>query len=67
MTEKFEYLSKPYTLGSLTIKNRFAVAPMGVGFDKNEKGEFTARGIEYFVDRAKGGFGLIFTGAYSCD
>ena len=48
-------------IGSMTVKNRIALAPMGSrpGAD----GRFMERDIAYFTERAKGGVGLIFTGA----
>lgn len=63
----FENLCKPMEIGNLTVRNRFCVAPMSPGFYNVPSSEFVPDGIEYFVQRAKGGFGLIFTGAYSSD
>ena len=60
---------KPFEKGGgITLKNRYAVAPMGGRFACfGLKGEYSENGIEYFVDRAKGGFGLIVTGANFVD
>ncbi|MBQ6519765.1 MAG: hypothetical protein IJI14_13670 [Anaerolineaceae bacterium] len=55
----FPYLSSPITIGSVTLKNRMFMAPMDTGFGSTEWGGFTREGIEYFVRRAKGGFGLL--------
>ena len=60
-------LSSPINIGKVTIKNRFAMAPMALGAYITPEGEFTADGIEYFVRRAQGGFGLIYIGAMACD
>lgn len=58
----------PIKVGSITIKNRYAVGPMGGRFlTFGTKGEYSANGIEYFTDRARGGFGLIVTGANFVD
>ncbi len=55
-------LFEPTSIGSLRLKNRFAMAPMGpLGFADSEGG-WNARGIEYYVARAAGGVGLIHTG-----
>lgn len=63
---KYKKLSEPYKIGKLTINNRFCVAPMGLDvYDSN--GCITEEGVTYFAERAKGGFGLIFTGALTCD
>lgn len=60
----FEHLFTPLKVGSITIKNRYAVGPMGgryLLFD--DKGTYSLNGRNYWVDRAKGGFGLIITGS----
>lgn len=68
MAAKYEHLFTPLQVGSITLKNRYAVAPMGGRFACfGLKGEYSENGIEYFVDRAKGGFGLIVTGANFVD
>ena len=40
---------------------------MDTGFGNNAWGGFTPEGVEYFVRRAKGGFGLLFSGGTSVD
>ena len=67
MTKAFPQLRSPFTIGKLTIKNRFAVAPMDPGFDVEPDGSFTQMGIDYYVRRAQGGFGLIYTGGMGID
>lgn len=66
--KKYENLMKPIKVGSITLKNRFAVAPLGSFFLMyGPKGEYNFNAIEYLVDRARGGFGLITLGAIPCD
>ena len=67
MSTQFPQLSSPFTIGKTTIKNRFAVAPMDPGFDVAPDGSFTQMGIDYYVRRAVGGFGLIYTGGMGID
>ena len=43
------------------------MAPMDTGFGNTEWGGFTREGIEYFVRRAEGGFGLLFSGGTNGD
>lgn len=62
MKEEYKILFEPMKIGSVTIKNRFCMAPMGNGGLVGSDGEFTEDGIEYFVARARGGTGLITTG-----
>ncbi len=64
---EFPHLSSPITIGSVTIKNRMFMAPMDTGFGNTEWGGFTREGIEYFVRRAEGGFGLLFSGGTNGD
>lgn len=60
------YLSDPILLFSsyhiCLIWNRYVVAPMNEMF-AGAAGEATAQYIAYFAVRAKGGYGLITTGA----
>ncbi len=67
MAASFPNLAKPFKIGNVTIKNRFCVAPMSPGFTNLGSGKFTEAGMEYYVRRAKGGFGLIYSGAFSSD
>lgn len=62
MKEAYKVLFEPMKIGSVTIKNRFCMAPMGNGGLVGSDGEFTEEGIEYFVARARGGVGMITTG-----
>lgn len=62
MFMKYEKLFTPIKIGSVTIKNRFAMAPMGPLGLADANGGWNQRGIDYYVERAKGGTGLIITG-----
>lgn len=64
---KYSNLSKPIKIGGVEIKNRMFMAPMDTGFGNTEYGGFTDEGIEYFTARAKGGFGLLFSGGTNAD
>ena len=64
MTEKYPHLFSPIKIGNVEIKNRFAMMPMGV-FSKrmmNPDGSYSKDGADYYIERAKGGTGLIITG-----
>ena len=65
--QKYEYLRRPFKIGNLTVKNRFCMAPIGGGQHHKATGGLKAETIQYLVERAKGGFGLIFTGALAAD
>ena len=65
--QNYEYLGKLLQIGRLTIKNRFCMAPIGGGQHHLPGGGLKDETIQYLVARAKGGFGLIFTGAIAAD
>lgn len=60
-------LSKPITIGKVTIKNRMMMAPMDTGFGNMPDNNLSPEGVEYFVRRAQGGFGLLFSGGTNVD
>ena len=60
--QNYEYLGKPLQIGRLTIKNRFCMAPIGGGQHHLPGGGLKDETIQYLVERAKGGFGLILPG-----
>ena len=64
---KYQNLFTPVKIGSVTIKNRFAMAPMGPLGLADSEGGFNQRGIDYYTERAKGGTGLIITGVTFSD
>lgn len=53
----YKNIFKPINIGEMKLKNRIVLAPMATGF--SEKGRVTERQIQYYVERAKGGVGLI--------
>lgn len=53
-------------IGSMQLKNRIVMSPMGKASDA--EGSLTEAGVDYYVERAKGGTGLIITGVFrACD
>ena len=65
--QNYGHLGKPLQIGRLTIKNRFCMAPIGGGQHHLPGGGLKDETIQYLIERAKGGFGLIFTGAIAAD
>ena len=51
-------LFEPIRIGSLVLKNRLVMAPMATNYAE-ENGEVTERMKNYYVERARGGVGLI--------
>lgn len=67
MSIHYKKLFEPIKIGSVEIKNRIFMSPMGpVGFAEGN-GAFTKAGQEYYIERARGGTGLIMTGTVNVD
>lgn len=59
----YDNLMQPLQIGKIIVKNRLAVAPLGSFYLMNgPKGEYNNNSIEYLLERARGGFGLIVLG-----
>lgn len=56
----YDMLFSPFKIGNVEIKNRVVMAPMCMGFGQFD-GKVTKTMSDYYVERAKGGVGLIFT------
>lgn len=68
MGNTYEHLFSPIKIGNrLTLKNRFSVAAMGTGDMGGTRGEYRDNTIEYYLERARGGFGLIVLGSVIVD
>lgn len=63
MKEEYKILFEPMKIGSVEIKNKFFMAPMATIVQTDEDNCYTSQSIDYYVERAKGGVGLIITGA----
>lgn len=67
MEQKYSKLFEPCHIGKMEIKNRIFMAPMGlVGFSDGDGG-FTKECQDYFIERARGGTGLLITGTVCVD
>ena len=62
MPNKYQKLFEPLTIGTLRLKNRISMAPLGMVAMADPRGGFSEDAQEYYVERAKGGTGLIITG-----
>lgn len=60
---KIRALFQPIKIGKVEIKNRIAMAPMANLGLIDKEGTLSKRVVDYYVERAKGGTGLIITGA----
>ncbi|MBI2907221.1 MAG: FAD-dependent oxidoreductase [Chloroflexi bacterium] len=57
----FPKLFEPFSIGKVRLKNRIVMLPMGTAY-ANAIGEVTQKTIDHFVERAKGGVGLVIVG-----
>ncbi|MDR1944435.1 MAG: FAD-dependent oxidoreductase [Synergistaceae bacterium] len=64
MKTKYEALFSPLKIAGTEIKNRIAMMPMGVFTPRlmQPNGAYSTDGADYYIERAKGGTGLIITG-----
>lgn len=64
----YEHLRQPINIGKTWIKNRIALAPMN---DLHQfysfEGAVNRRWVDYFAERARGGTGLLITGAFKVE
>ncbi|SFG09979.1 2-enoate reductase [Planifilum fulgidum] len=67
MHQKYAKLFEPVSIGPVELKNRYAMAPMGPLGLSDSEGGFNQRGIDYYVERARGGTALIITGVTFVD
>jgi len=58
---KYDALFTPMKVGSVEIKNRIVMCPMG-GTSLIEHGKFHKPSAQFYIERAKGGVGLIIPG-----
>ena len=63
MKQKYKPLFEPFNIGNVEIKNKFCMAPMGTLAQTDETNSYTPDAVDYFEERARGGVGLIITGA----
>lgn len=67
MVNKYQLSFTPLNIGKVQIRNRYALAPMATGSMGGSRGEYTDNTIEYYLERARGGFGLIVLGSIVVD
>lgn len=62
MPESYSHLLAPGRIGSLVLKNRIVMTPMGVNLGEGD-GTIGARSHAYYLERARGGAGLLIMGS----
>ena len=61
---KYQHLFSPIKIGTVEVPNRIALLPMGVFSSRmmNNDGSYTKDGADYYIERAKGGTGILYMG-----
>ena len=54
----YESLFTPFKIGNMEVKNRIGLSPMGTN-SAFTNGRKDAQEIDYFIERAKGGTGIL--------
>ncbi len=67
MKDKYKQLFQPIRIGNREIKNRIAMAPMAIDYMTNIDGSPSQRAIEYYLERARNGVGLIISGCFKAE
>lgn len=62
----FEWLSKPITIKGISIRNRIVMPPMNTNFAEAD-GSVSERLTKYYVERGKGGAGLLIVSSAYID
>lgn len=62
---KYDSIFQPLKIGGMTLSNRIVMVAMGIHTPRlvREDCTYTEEGADYFIERTKGGTGLIVTGA----
>lgn len=63
MTDQYSILFSPFEIGPVTLRNRVYHAPVTTNFVERDTGFPNEVMLDYYVERAKGGVGLIIQGA----
>jgi 2-enoate reductase len=63
----FSRILEPINIGRTEIRNRVAMAPMGIVGLTNPDGTLGQRAVDYYIERARGGVGLIISGAFKVE
>lgn len=67
MSDKSNLLFTPFNIGKTMIKNRFVMGPMSFGQCFDSFGAFNDNGLDFYTERARGGFGMIIVGGMMTD
>jgi 2-enoate reductase len=64
---QFDVLFQPLRIGRVVLKNRIAMAPMGVDYMVNSDGSLNRRVVEYYLERIRHGVGLVICSVFKVE
>lgn len=64
---KFKVLFQPRMIGRVKLKNRIAMAPMGVEYMTASDGSLNRRVVDYYLERARHGVGLLICSVFKVE
>lgn len=65
--DDYKALFQPLTLGGVELKNRIAMAPMGVEYMTEADGNLNRRVVDYYLERARNGVGLLICSVFKVE
>lgn len=63
----FQVLFQPQKIGNVHLKNRIAMAPMGVEYMTEPDGTLNRRVVDYYLERARGGVGMLICSVFKVE
>jgi len=64
---EFNVLFQPQTIGRVTLKNRIAMAPMGIEYMTQSDGTLNRRVVDYYLERARNGVGMLICSVFKVE
>ncbi|MCG8567567.1 MAG: FAD-dependent oxidoreductase, partial [Desulfobacterales bacterium] len=65
--DDYKALFQPLVLGGVELKNRIAMAPMGVEYMTEADGSLNRRVVDYYLERARNGVGLLICSVFKVE
>ena len=64
---QFDVLFQPLRIGKITLKNRIAMAPMGIEYMVNSDGSLNRRVVDYYLERVRHGVGMVICSVFKVE
>ena len=63
----YDALFVPIKIGRVQLKNRIAMAPMGIDYMVNHDGSMNQRVVDYYLERARQGVGMVICSVFKVE